>query len=79
MASIKTKADSELRKKEPLNTTIDGQILNSFKRYCKEVGIPMNVIIETFMNQFANGEFELKFGNNKMSMKLPDDELVTEE
>ena len=72
MSSINVKDDSELkRKKEPLNTTIDGAVLNNFKAACKKTGIPMNVIIETFMNQFTNGEFRLKFGNaSVMSVEI---------
>lgn len=72
MSSINVKDDSELkRKKEPLNTTIDGAVLNSFKAACKKTGIPMNVIIETFMSQFTSGEFRLKFGNaNDMSVEI---------
>lgn len=73
MSSLNVKNDSGLkRKKEPLNTTIDGAILNDFKASCKQTGIPMNVIIETFMSQFTNGEFRLKFGNaNDMSVEIP--------
>lgn len=72
MSSINVKDNSELkRKKEPLNTTIDGAILNNFKASCKRTGIPMNVILETFMSQFINGEFRLKFGNaNDMSVEI---------
>lgn len=72
MSSINVKDGSELkRKKEPLNTTIDGVVLNNFKAACKKSGIPMNVIIETFMNQFTNGEFRLKFGYaNDMSVEI---------
>lgn len=74
MSSLNVKDDSELkRKKESLNTTIDGVVLNKFKAACKETGIPMNVIIETFMRQFNNGEFRLKFGNtNDMNVEIPE-------
>lgn len=73
MSSMIVKNDSESRrKKEPLNTTIDGAVLNNFKASCKQTGIPMNVIIETFMSQFSNGEFKLKFGDaNDMSVEIP--------
>ncbi len=72
MSSLNVKNDSGLKRKEPLNTTIDGKILNGFKASCKQTGIPMNVIIETFMNQFTNGEFRLKFGDaNDMSVEIP--------
>ena len=43
------------------------------KDTCKESGINMNIIIETFMKQFADGEFTLKFGkSNNLSVDLGD-------
>lgn len=42
-----------------LNTKINKEVFDSFKDYCKELGYPMNVMLETFMRQYANGRFEL--------------------
>lgn len=39
------------------NTTINKEIFDSFKDYCKETGYPMNVMLETFMQQYINGRF----------------------
>jgi hypothetical protein len=66
MASIKPK-------RAMLNTTINEEVLAAFKDTCKESGINMNIIIETFMKQFADGEFTLKFGkSNNLSVDLGD-------
>lgn len=40
-----------------LNTKVNKQLLDEFKSYCKELGCPMNVLIETFMKQYLTGEF----------------------
>lgn len=42
-----------------LNQKINKEVFDSFKDYCKELGYPMNVVLEIFMQQYANGKFEL--------------------
>jgi len=42
-----------------LNQKIDREIFNRFKDYCKKRGYPMNVLLEVFMMQYANGKFHL--------------------
>lgn len=42
-----------------LNTKINKEVFDAFKDYCKELGYPMNVMLETFMRQYANGRFKL--------------------
>lgn len=42
-----------------LNQKINKEVFDSFKDYCKEIGYPMNVMLETFMSQYANGKFNL--------------------
>ena len=44
----------------PLNTKINKEVFDNFKDYCKELGYPMNVILETFMRQYSNGRFNIK-------------------
>lgn len=64
------KAEANKFEKGVLNTTIDKEVLDSFKAYCKAVGLPMNTVIESFMGQFAAGEFVLKIGkNNKLDIE----------
>ena len=42
-----------------LNQKINKEVFDSFKDYCKELGYPMNVMLETFMRQYASGKFKL--------------------
>ena len=65
------KADVKAGKRAMLNTTINENVLNDFKAYCKELGLPMNMILESFMVQFVDGEFVLKIGKaNKLNVDL---------
>ena len=43
----------------PLNTKVNKEVFKSFKDYCAYLGYPMNVVLETFMRQYANGRFKL--------------------
>ena len=53
-----------------LNTKINKEVFDKFKDCCKEQGYPLNVLLETFMCQYANGRFKidtddiLKFKND---------------
>lgn len=73
MSSIKAKAEPKQR--AMLNTTINAEIMENFKNYCKEIGMPMNMILEVFMAQFANNEFVLKMGKrNRLNIDVAEDE-----
>ena len=73
MARVKSEATQ--RPRAMLNTTINEEVLSEFKAYCKELGYPMNMLLESFMQQFVNGEFVLKIGKaNKLNVDLSDDE-----
>lgn len=73
MSSIKPKTKTAVNKRTMLNTTIKDDVLDNFKSYCKEIGMPMNMILEAFMLQFSNGEFILKIGkSNKLNVDLED-------
>ena len=70
----RVKSDAEPRPRAMLNTTINAKVLDDFKAYCKELGLPMNMLLESFMQQFVNGEFVLKIGKaNKINVDLVDD------
>ena len=43
-----------------LNQKINKKVFDDFKDYCKELGYPMNVMLETFMKQYAKGKFDLE-------------------
>lgn len=53
------KRDVERVETTALNQKINKEVFDSFKDYCKELGYPMNVMLETFMQQYANGKFKL--------------------
>ena len=57
-------------KRAMLNTTINEDVLNSFREYCKTINCPMNTVLETFMAQFANGEFSFKLKRNRMELDI---------
>lgn len=66
MARLKTSVISE---KSILNTTISKDVLEKFKDNCKLQGISMNVLIESFMRQYNDGEFYFKLGTNKSQIE----------
>lgn len=57
MPAIKSNRDRLER--ATLNTTINKEVFENFKDYCREVGIPMNMVLETFMRQFCEGDFNI--------------------
>lgn len=58
------------QKKAVLNTTISEDVLNSFRESCKIINVPMSVVIETFMDQFAQGQFIFKLSKNKKELDI---------
>lgn len=61
------------KKRSLFNTTIDAEILSDFRKYCKNIGCPMNLPVEAFMRQFADGKFVFELGKNgKMTVDLED-------
>lgn len=63
------KADIKPVKRAALNTTIEEDILVEFKAKCKELGLPMNLLVSSFMQQFNDGIFVLRVGkNNKIEI-----------
>ena len=42
-----------------LNTKINKEVFTNFKDRCAYLGYPMNVVLETFMQQFANKRYKL--------------------
>lgn len=73
MSSLKVDVKTNANNRAMLNTTIDPEVLEAFKAYCKELGYPMNMIIESFMRQFVTGEFILKIGRaNRLEVDLQD-------
>lgn len=67
------KAEAESIKRGTLNTTIRNDVLTEFKQECKRLNLPMNILLESFMRQFCDNEFTLKFGkNNQIEVDIED-------
>lgn len=68
------KVDAKQMKRAPLNTTINEDVLSAFKSQCKSLGLPMNMLLESFMQQFVSGEFILKIGKaNKITVDIDEE------
>ena len=53
------KSDTRPKNRTPFTTTLDTTTTARFKKYCKEQGIAMNIVLEAFMRQFCDGEFQI--------------------
>lgn len=58
------------KERTTFNTTINKEVLDSFREYCKDINCPMNLALEIFMKQFIEGQFSLSITKNKMTMDL---------
>lgn len=59
-----------------LSTAVNKEIYETFKDYLKEQGYPMNIILEIFMNQYADGKFKIK-SEDILKFKNDNAKLVT--
>jgi antitoxin component of RelBE/YafQ-DinJ toxin-antitoxin module len=55
------KNPNEVERKATINTCVEPDVLKRFKAKCKAENLTMNSVFETFMRQYADGEFTLKF------------------
>lgn len=71
MSSIK----SEMGKvdRTPFNTTIRTDLLNDFKRYSKDTGVPMNVLVELFMAGVVDGKFDIAIVKGGVHLDFPEE------
>lgn len=53
-------------------TSIDTNISDNFKKVCEDYNLKMNVVLETFMQQFSNQEFKVEVGKSGIRLKLED-------
>lgn len=58
--------------KKNLTTPIEQDILETFKNTCSEYGIAMNTILESFMNDFNNGNYTITITKSGVSLKRED-------
>ena len=69
------KVDVKKLPTKPLNTQINKEIFYDFKVKCKERGLPLNIVIEAFMSQYANGRYDL---DKERVIKWKEDDGETE-
>lgn len=53
------KIDVERVETTALNQKINKEVFDAFKTCVKEQGYQLNIVLEVFMNQYANGRFKL--------------------
>lgn len=56
--------------RKAFTSSIEESIQKDFKEKCNQIGIPQNVVIETFMKAFANNEIEMKLVKNIFSVEV---------
>lgn len=59
-----------------LNTKVNKETFDNFKIRCLELRYPMNVVLEIFMQQYANGRFNIEEGD-VLKWKKDDSEVDT--
>ena len=59
MSSIKVNGEVNKVERGVLNTTINKELLNEFKAYCKAEGVSMSTLLELCMKKYVSGEFRL--------------------
>lgn len=59
-----------------LNTKINKEVFDNFKIRCLELRYPMNVVLEIFMQQYANKRFDVK-EDDILKWKRDDSEVDT--
>ncbi|MGN1013797.1 MAG: hypothetical protein ACI4PM_00405 [Butyricicoccus sp.] len=60
------KSEAEVRPRKSLTSPVNPKICFEFKDNCRAAGIPLNILIECFMRQYAEGEFPLLLVDNYM-------------
>ena len=70
------KVDAKRVETTALNTKINKEVFDEFKIYCKELGYPLNVVLETFMQQYANKRFDID-KDDILKWKKEDSEVDT--
>lgn len=53
-------------------TSIDSDISDKFKDTCETYGLKMNVVLESFMQQFSDQEFKVEIGKSGIKLKIED-------
>lgn len=70
------KCDVERVEIQALNTKVNKEVFDRFKEICKRNGLPLNIVIEIFMRQYADNMFPLT-NDQVMKYKYEDYETAT--
>lgn len=76
MAGFIKGVEAEKVETTALNTKINKEVFDNFKVCCLELRYPMNVMLEIFMQQYANGRFKLN-DDDILKWKRDDSEVDT--
>lgn len=58
--------------KKQLNTTVNGVILDNFKKACDDYNLKMNTVLEALLQDFSTGDYDIIISRNdgiKLSRK----------
>lgn len=69
MASIKISNSS--KKKSYLNTPINTELFNEFKKKVIDKKLSLNTVLEMFMSDIVDGNIEIKFEKNDDDIVVP--------
>lgn len=53
-------------------TSIDTDISDRFKKTCDDYGLKMNIVLETLMKDFSEGNYTIKLKKNDISIERED-------
>ena len=53
------KSNEKVHGKYSFRTTITQEIYDEFRDTCKRMGVPMNIVLESFMKDFNSGLYEV--------------------
>ena len=56
--------------KKQFTTSIDVAISSEFKTACESRGLKMNTVLESFMKQFTDNEFEVLIRSDGIKLKI---------
>ena len=53
-------------------TSIDTDISGRFKETCDSYNLKMNVVLESFMQQFSDQQFKVEIGKSGIKLRIED-------
>lgn len=72
MASIKVSNSSNSSKKKTyINTPVNTELFNEFKKKVIDKKLSLNTVLELFMNDIVDGSIDIKFEKNDDDIVVP--------